>query len=117
MSIGCQKKAANPEVMASVNGHDITRTEVQKYYDNQTAGSADKPTGEQATSLRLSILRQLIDNLILMQRAEKLGLLATDEEVERKVTEAKAPYTQEQFDAKLKQMGLNIDEVKRDQRR
>jgi peptidyl-prolyl cis-trans isomerase SurA len=117
MSIGCQKKAANPEVMASVNGHDITRTEVQKYYDNQTAGSADKPTGEQATSLRLSILRQLIDNLILMQRAEKLGLLATDEEVERKVTEAKAPYTQEQFDAKLKQMGLNMDEVKRDQRR
>jgi len=113
----CQKKNTNPEVMARVNGHEITRTEVQKYYDNQTAGSADKPTGEQANSLRLSILRQLIDNQILMQRADKLGLLATDEEVDRKLTEAKAPYTAEQFDAKLKQMGITVDELKRDQRR
>ena len=30
-----------------------------------------------------------------MQRAEKLGLLATDEEVNAKLTEIKAPFTQE----------------------
>ena len=57
------------------------------------------PVGEQATILRLNILRELIENEILMRRAEKLGLLATDEEVDRKLNEIKSPYTQEQFDA------------------
>ncbi len=116
MLAACHRGNANPDVMAKVNGHDITRAEVDKYYANQTAGSQQKPSGEQADSLRVGILRQLIDNQILMQRAEKLGLLATDEEVNRKLTEAKAPYTQEQFDRKLKEMGITVDDFKRDQR-
>jgi hypothetical protein len=65
--------------------------EVDKYYANQTAGSDQQPTGEQAVSLRLSILNELIETEILMQRAEKLGLLATDEEVDRKLNEIKSP--------------------------
>ncbi|HEX6906407.1 MAG TPA: SurA N-terminal domain-containing protein, partial [Terriglobales bacterium] len=58
----CQKKDAGPDVMARVNGREITRAEVQKYFDNQTAGAPQQPSGEQASSLRLSILRQLIDD-------------------------------------------------------
>ena len=69
--------------MASINGRKIYRSEVDKYYANQTAGSDQQPTGEQAVSLRLSILNELVETEILMQRAEKLGLLATDEEVDR----------------------------------
>ena len=52
-----------------------------------------------------------------MQRAEKLGLLATDEEVDGKINEAKAPYTQEQFDARLKERGITMDDFRRDLRR
>ena len=103
--------------MARVNGHKITRTEVEKYFDNQTAESPQKPSQEQADSLRLSILRELIDNEILMQRAEKLGLLATDEEVNSKLAEIKAPYTQEEFDKRLKERNLTLDDFKRDLRR
>ncbi len=69
----------------------------------RSPGAPEKPTSEQADSLRLSILRELIDNEILMQRAEKLGLLATDEEVQGKLAEIKAPYTQEEFDKRLKE--------------
>ena len=36
-----------------------------------------------------------------MQRAEKLGLLATDEEVDRKLNEIKSPYTAEEFNKRL----------------
>ena len=103
--------------MARVNGHKITRTEVEKYFNNQTAESPQKPSQEQADSLRLSILRELIDNEILMQRAEKLGLLATDEEVNSKLAEIKAPYTQEEFDKRLKERNLTLDDFKRDLRR
>jgi len=103
--------------MAKVNGRKILRSEVDKYFENQTAGSPQQPTEEQATSLRLSILKELIDNEILMQRAEKLGLLATNEEVEQKFNEIKAPYTQEEFDKRLKERKITLDDFKRDLRR
>jgi peptidyl-prolyl cis-trans isomerase SurA len=103
--------------MAKVDGRRIYRADVDKYYLNQTAGSDQQPVGEQATSLKLSILNQLIETEILMRRAEKLGLLATDEEVDRKLTELKSPYTQEQFDQRLKDKKITMDDFKRDLRR
>lgn len=117
VSSACQKRGAGPDVMARVNGRDISRAEVQKYFDNQTAGAPQTPSGEQAESLRLSILRQLVDDEILMQRAEKLGLLATDEEVNRRLNEIKAPYTQEEFTKRLQDKKITLDDFKRDLRR
>ena len=102
---------------ATVDGRKIYRADVEKYYQNQTAGSDQQPTGEQATSLRLSILKELIDNEILMRRAEKLGLLATDEEVEAKLNAIKSPYSKEQFEARLREKKISTDDFKRDLRR
>ncbi len=116
VSAGCKGKQS-ADVMAKVNGRTISKAEVEKYYANQTAGAPQQPTEEQGTSLRLSILRELIDNEILMQRAEKLGLLATDEEVDRKLNEVKAPYTPEQFNQKLQERKITLDDFKRDLRR
>jgi peptidyl-prolyl cis-trans isomerase SurA len=117
--MGCQSKQGGGDVMASVDGHKILRSDVEKYYLNQTSASEQPqaPIGEQATSLRLSILRELIENEIIMRRAEKLGLLATDEEVDREVSKVKTPYTQEQFDQKLKDKKITIDDFRRDLRR
>jgi peptidyl-prolyl cis-trans isomerase SurA len=115
--VGCGNKLAGDDVAATVDGRKIYRADVEKYYDNQTAGSQQRPVGEQATSLRLSILRELVDNEILMRRAEKLGLLATDDEVERKLNEIKSPYTKEEFDARMKEKKLTLDDFKRDLRR
>jgi len=84
LAAGCTSKRPGDDVSAAVDGRKIYRADVEKYYQNQTAGSDQQPVGEQATSLRLSILKELIDNEILMHRAEKLGLLATDEEVSGK---------------------------------
>jgi peptidyl-prolyl cis-trans isomerase SurA len=117
LGTGCGSKQGSGEVMATVDGRKIYRAEVEKYLLSQTAGSAQQPTGEQATSLRLSILRQLIDNEIIMRRAEKLGLLATDDEVERRLSELKAPYTNEEFDARMKEKQITLEDFKRDIRR
>jgi peptidyl-prolyl cis-trans isomerase SurA len=113
----CQSKQQGVDVMATVDGRKIFRADVEKYYQNQTSGSDQQPVGEQAISLRLSILRELIDDEILTRRAEKLGLLATDEEVDRKLNEIKSPYTQEQFDEKMKEKRITLDDFKRDLRR
>lgn len=117
VSAGCGGGRGGDDVAAIVDGHKIYRAEVEKYYQNQTAGSDQQPTGEQAASLRLNILRELIDNEILMRRAEKLGLLATDDEVERKLSEVKSPYTSEQFEARLRDKKITAEDYKRDIRR
>jgi peptidyl-prolyl cis-trans isomerase SurA len=113
----CNRNSSGGDVMASVNGRKIYRTEVDKYYLNQTAGSDQQPAGEQAVSLRLSILNELIETEILMQRAEKLGLLATDEEVDRKLNEIKSPYSPEEFSKRLQDKKISLDDFKRDLRR
>jgi peptidyl-prolyl cis-trans isomerase SurA len=110
----CTSGRGGADVMAKVDGKKIYRVDVDKYYANQTAGSDQQPVGEQSTSLRLSILNELIETEILMRRAEKLGLMATGEEVDRKLTEIKSPFTQEQFDQRLKDKKISLEDFKRD---
>ncbi|MGE0406750.1 MAG: SurA N-terminal domain-containing protein [Candidatus Korobacteraceae bacterium] len=117
LSMACSSSRGNSDAMASVNGRPIPRTEVEKYYTNQTGNSPQPLSEEQGAILRMSILKELIDNEILMQRAEKLGLLATDEEVERELSEIKTPYTEEEFNNRLKERKISIDDFKRDLRR
>lgn len=114
---GCPKKGGSEDTLARVNGRKIMKSEVDKYYRQQTEGAPQQPSEEQAQSLKLSILRELIDNEILMQRAEKLGLLATDDEVDSKLNEIKAPYTKEEFEKRLKDRNMTADDLKRDLRR
>ena len=91
---GCKSQVSG-DVMASVDGRKIFRSDIDRYYESQVASAQQAPTGEQATALRLNILHQLIDDEILMRHAEKLGLLATDEEVDRKYNEIKSPSSQQ----------------------
>lgn len=117
-SWGCgSKQGGDSDVAALVDGHKIYLADVEKYYQNQTSGSDQRPAGEQATTVRLNILHDLIDNEILMRRAEKLGLLATDEEVDRKLNEIKAPFSPEDFATRMKEKNITQDDFKRDIRR
>ena len=117
MSISGCNRTPGADVMASVNGHPIMRSELEKYYENQLGEAQQQPSAEQADSLRLNILRQMIEDEIMQQRAAKLNLVATDEEVNAKVAELKTPYTQEEFDARLKQKNITLDDLKHDLRR
>lgn len=103
--------------MATVNGKEILRSELEKYYANSFGDTAQKPSTEEANIRRLTLLHQMIEAEILQQRAAKLNLAASDEDVNAKLTEVKAPYTQDEFNAKLKQRNLSLDDVKRDLRR
>lgn len=113
---GCNSKPGG-DVMATVDGRKIFRSDVDKYYDNNVASAQQAPTGDQATALRLNILHQMIDDEILMRRAEKLGLLATDDEVDRKYNEVKAPFSQEEFDKRMQEKKITPADFKRDIRR
>jgi len=105
------------DVWAVVNGTEIKRDEVEKYYKSQINPEAQEPSQEEALSLKLNVVEQLINNEILLERAKKLNLEASDGEVEDKFTELKSPFTEEEFQRQLKQRGMVVDDLKRDLRR
>ncbi len=111
------RKAVNQNVAASVDGYNLTYDQLEKYYRSQTQGSADKAGDEQVNLVKLNLLREMIDNQIMLQRAEKLGLMAVDSDVDAKLTELKAPYTQEEFERQLKERGMTLEEMKTEFRR
>jgi peptidyl-prolyl cis-trans isomerase SurA len=113
---GCQHKR-NPEVVATVNGQSILRSDVEVRYQETLGDSHQHPSQEQADIVRLNIVHDLIDHEILMQRAAKLHLTASDEEVQTKLDEVKAPYTPEQFNKWLDGQHMTLDKLKQEIRR
>ncbi|HVW76536.1 MAG TPA: SurA N-terminal domain-containing protein [Alloacidobacterium sp.] len=114
---GC-RRSHGPDVVATVNGKPIMRAEVQQLYENNLGDSQQQPPSkEQADIVRLNIIRNLIDEEILMERAAKLNLTATDEEVENQINELKAPFTQDEFNKRLAAKHLTLDDLKHQIRR
>lgn len=101
-----------PNVMATVNGKEISRSELEKAYKANIGDNPQEPSPEQANIVRLNLLRQMIDSEILQQRAAKLNLVASDEDVNAKLTEFKARFTQEGFDHELKQNNMTLDDLR-----
>jgi len=112
---GC-KKAAVPEegVWGVVDGAPITSAEVDKFYRTQLNPDAPQPSQDEALSLKLNVLDELINNHILLEKAKTLGLQAADGEVEDKFTEFKSPYTEEEFQRQLKVRGYTVDDLRND---
>lgn len=113
---GCTSKGGD-DAMAKVNGYKIQRSQVDKAYNRQIAGNPQKLTTEQEQALRLQVLQQIITLQLYLQKAEKLGIVATDEEIESKLNQAKAPYTKEQFAKKLQDAGTTEEDLKQEYRR
>jgi len=112
---GCQKPSQPGEgVWAVVNGKEVTLADVDKYYRTQLNPDAPEPSQDEALSLKLNILDELVNNQILLQRANKLALQATDGEVEDKFTEFKSPYTEDEFQRQLKARGYTVEDLKVD---
>jgi peptidyl-prolyl cis-trans isomerase SurA len=112
---GCQRQSQPTDgVWAVVNGKNVTRAEVDKYYRTQLNPAAPEPPQDEALSLKLNILDELINNQILLQRARKLGLEASDGEVEDKFTEFKSPFTEDEFQRQLKSRGYTVGDLRSD---
>src|SRR5215469_5682222 len=110
-------RSAPPTVAATVNGRAITYAELDRQYEAQFGALNERPADDQVTFQRLEVLRTLIDNEIMLQRAEKMGLLAVDSDVDAKFTEMKSPFTQEEFQKQLASRKITAEEFKAQLRR
>jgi peptidyl-prolyl cis-trans isomerase SurA len=109
---GCNSNSSGGDVMAKVNGYKILRSEVDKSYNQQIAGSPQKLTSEQEQAARLQVLNQLVTIHLYLQKAEKLGIVATDEEIESRVSQDKVSSTKEEFAKGLEEKGMSEDDYK-----
>lgn len=115
---GCSRKSAPGKgVLATVNSKEITEAEVERQFQRSIKGQAAQYSEDQVNSLKLTILANLINEEILLQRAAKLGLNATDTEVENRLTESKARLTEEEFQKSLKEQGYTLEELKHELRK
>jgi len=113
----CQK-APPKDVAAMVNGRAITFSELDKQYEWQFGGGGSERTSEERKQIqKMELLRSLIDGEIMVQRAEKLGLMAVDADVETRFNEMKAPYTQEEFQKRLTERKMTADDLRAQLRR
>lgn len=103
-TVGVSESANADEVMATVNGEEITRGEFNVFKD--MLGSRMAPNSTEKDMLKEMVLKEL-----LVQEAQERGISVTEKEVEEKITSqiSGQGIGLEQYKKLLKQRGVEYD--------
>jgi len=115
-SCGSPSKAS-ADVVARVNGKDITSSQLEKQFQSRLNGAEQAPSPDEAEDLKLQVLNQMINDQILLEQASAASLSATDGEVDVKFNEFKSQYTEEKFKDLLTEQKMSIDEIRNELRK
>jgi peptidyl-prolyl cis-trans isomerase SurA len=114
----CQRKnASNRELVAKVDGQPIFRDQVERVYRSRQGAGSDTNSPEEAMSFKLNVLDELINNQILVDHASHAGLTVSEAEVDNKVAELQTPYSAEEFQKRLRDQGLEMEDLRKEVRR
>ena len=91
---------------ATVDDAPIYRDQVDRYYRSRMPEGSATPSPQEAMSLKLNILGELINNQILLAHAAHAQISVSEAEVDTQVAKLKSPYSEEEFQQKLKDQGL-----------
>jgi peptidyl-prolyl cis-trans isomerase SurA len=111
VATGC-KKTPPTNLAAEVNSRPVTFADLDRQYRLQFPNPNPETSEDQVSIQRLEVLRSMIDNEIMLQRSEKLSLVATDSDVQARFNDIKAPYTQEEFKKQLDGRKITEEEFK-----
>ena len=110
-SFSC-KHAPPAGVAAEVNGVAITYAELDKLQSQSPQRLPDGSNPDAVMTQKLDLLGNLITSEIMRQRAERLGLTAVDADVDTEFNKLKAPFTKEEFEKKLADQHMTVDDLK-----
>lgn len=104
------EKAPDSPVLATVNGETITVAMFQDKVQLSNFGFSNLSASDSTDSdARIYMLSQMIEEEMYLQEAKKLGISASDSEVEAALKKARADYPEGVFESTLKQSGLDMD--------
>jgi peptidyl-prolyl cis-trans isomerase SurA len=111
--VACSGRArSDHQIWAEVNGKPIFRDEVDRRYRNRLTSSSETGKDAPALSLKLSILNELINNEILLAHASRAGVNVSEADVDAKLVELRTPYSEEEFQKKLKDQGMTLNDLR-----
>lgn len=99
-------RVGDKDVWATVNGAPITRAQVEEAYRARQTMLPGPSKPEQALSFYLTILNQLIDRKLLLDRAAELQITVSDQEVHARLAAMRAAYPGDVFKQHVKAEGL-----------
>ena len=102
--------------MAEVNGERITERDLRRYEVARLRGAAD---GDPQTLLqRIGLLRELVDQRILLQRVADQGLVVADREVDAAVERHRLAFGElDEFRDHLRAVGFELEAYREELRR
>lgn len=110
-----------PEVVATVNGTEITKDDfVQTYQSQYQQMAMQQQAGGQAPDeeqLKTQVAEQLVDNELLRQGAEDAGIKATDKDIDTTLDEIAKQSglgSGDEVVSALEQQGISAEQVRQD---
>ncbi|MEV0869080.1 rod-determining factor RdfA [Brachybacterium paraconglomeratum] len=110
-----------PEVVATVNGTEITKDDfVQTYQSQYQQMAMQQQTGGQAPDeeqLKTQVAEQLVNNELLRQGAEDAGIKATDKDIDTTLDEIAKQNglgSGDEVVSALEQQGISAEQVRQD---
>ena len=108
--------APSANAWAVVNGHEITRDEVEKAY-RRAAPENQQLSEEEAYTAKLNLLNELIVQDILLAKAQQLKIELPETEVDKAFDEGKKNIPPAAFEEELKKRNLTAADMREDLRR
>jgi len=109
-----------PEVVAQVNGQDIKREVIYRELNKAIRNYKAKGMSLSADQLKTAAKKLTDDEIgrtLLLQRGKEIGVLATPEMVENKLSAVKASFKSDSvFEHKLKNRGMTLDQYREELR-
>ncbi len=104
--------APAPDVWAVVNGAEIKRDRVERYYRSMVASSQTTPSEEEAVGAKLGLIDELITDELVIARATELKIVPTTEEIEKGITERRGSLSDADFKSQLEARKTSLDEFR-----
>lgn len=108
---------ASADVWAVVDGREIRRDEVERVYRASLQDAATVTTPEESLNTKLGIVEELISQDLLAARATAAGLEPTPAEIDAALAERKRGMSDSDFQKRMTERSLTMDDVKRAIRR
>lgn len=119
--VACGKKVPDEELVAKVNGEGITKAQFDSMVERNMAryrGSGHTLPPGIEVRIKESVLRRMIDDEVIAQKAKDIGVSVSDDELNKKFQEHKDRFrTDKAFEDYLKRSNNTEENMKADLRR
>ena len=116
MLAGCTKQTQDDDYLIRVGSSMITVAEFNREVEaaaEEVFPGESEVTAEAENDLRMRVLHQLTEELIICERGKQLGLVVTDEELNRAIADIKADYPDDTFEQTLIENAISFQAWKK----